>query len=1106
MRLASNPPLFAARPVPAAAPAFTLVVTLTLLAAVTILVLGLYGIVAREVQTSSSYEAVDQADLAVQSGLDHAGALLQRALADELGVVFSAPLTPARDDKQRPREMLLVANYDAEAKQWISQPLASGVARPPASDRLKLPPPGFEQLPATDVSVGPAVEADELEARRLPSAAPWLARVPKFWIQVSLPAGAEAGADAAGEAAEGGAKEEEKLVARYSFHVEDLQGQLNLANAGFHDPTTRLPTRPAPPVEPAELGVQPVVPGLLIDPEGRWRRHPSSVWTLLRPDLEPLSEGQVPRSLNLLHQRLTSVASKRLVFSPEMWRELLIAPDTLTGWEGLDAARLGVQAARLPNGSLEEPALRALEENTTGYLPAYDELALVPHAPGFAFGGERKLNLNRLLAETGGDRGDTDPDKMVATVETMAAHIDRHLPEFRKRAGGYPLPRRLDISRREEHQMAYLKSLAAGMIDYADRDGLPSVNVAGGGAGDEAAEANIEFRGSDAYPLVNEYWQRHRFERFLGREVECSLTDYVELWNPSNQVVTGEVACSFEYRGRLVVGLRSYPVMTSLDKAESGEPQSISGLQGRWFTPQTVTLQPNEIVVLAFQPVVFKLDGGAVGNVTGVQYYGQPANGNDDRESRYRLAFRPAGTAGFTVVDLPFAPLERYQMSTSLSVRQRFNVNQPGLSYRLRDKDWAFNVGDTRAAYFIDYHQEVIDYDDGSSPWGRNFRRFDRMAGEVRTFLWPDGGHNSLPCPTRIGSYDRNPDDITMRPPAHPGNNLAERQKYVQRLSNAGRYFSPTELGHVFDPIMWDPNGRGWRDEEVLYSEHADLKPDVVKLEASVAELDAHKRFCGGNSLRIGRVEHSLFRPDYREVADAGRPTHRGLAASALLDLFHCGDANATTAERIQGPLVRIDGHINVNTATRDTLRALIAGRLLADPRLKPDSEGADPAENRPALMLPASSRRAALQADVMAEAIIRNRPYLTPAEVADKAVLPDELAAGLEADPELLPLEAGQPVFGYTRREPSEDRRVRPEWNDAAAEELFARLWNNSSVRSRHFRVIVHGQAVKVDRSGATRVVATRSRLYHLFVRPVRNADGSLQRQVIEITYSRPL
>ncbi len=1087
---------------------FTLVVTLTMLAAVTILVIGLYGIVARESQTSASYDAVDQADLAVQSGLDRVGAMLQGALADELGVVVAVPLTPAVDAKERPREMLLAANYDTASKQWTYQPLASGVARPAASDVLKMPASGFENQPAADPAVGPSIEANEREARRLPVPAPWRARVPKFWMQVRLPAvpDDEAAAEGGEAGTEGSPAGEETLVARYCFEVEDLQGRLSLASAGRHDAETDVAGRPADLQDEVVPAAIPVIPGLMIDPGGRWRRQPSSVWTLLRPDLEPLGTEFVPKSLNAMHRRLTAVPAKRLAVSPDMWRELLVAPDALTGWAGLDPARLSGPAVRQANGSLEDAQLRALEENTTGFLPPYDELALVPHGPGLARGGERKLNLNRVLAETGGATGETDHARMAAGVEEIANHIDRHLPDFRQRAGGFPLPRRAPIAQRDVHQRAYLKNLAAGMLDYADKDAVPSISVAAGGAGDESAEANIEYRGTDAHPLVNEYWQRHRFERFLGREVECSLTDYVEIWNPTNQEITGQVSCCFEYRGRLVVGLRSYPVMSSLDKAVSGAPEAIPGLQGLWFRPQTVTLRPNEIRVLAFEPVRFHLDGGAIGNVTGVQYYGQPANGNDDRESRYRLAFRPAGAAAYTVVDLPFAPLERYQMSSNLSVRQRFNVNQPGLSYRLRDNDWAYNVGDTRAAYFIDYHQEVIDYDDGSSPWGRNYRRFDSMLGEVRTYLWPDGGHNTLPCPTRVGSFDRNPDDITLRPPVNPSNSLAERQKFVQRLSNAGRYYSMTELGHVFDPIMWDPNGQGWRDEPVLYAEHADLNPALVKLNAGPAELDGHKRFCGGNSLRVGRVEHGLFRPDYRDTPEAGRPQHRGLAASSLLDLFHCGDANSLEAERINGPLVRIDGHVNVNTATRETLRALVAGRLVADPRLKKDSSDAEPADDRAVVLLAPSKRRTQAQADVIADAIIRNRPYITPAEVAEKAVLAPEDAAALQADPELPPLAANQPVFGYTRRDAGDDRRVQPEWSDAAAEELFARLWNNSTVRSRLFQVVVHGQAVKIGRSGETHVVASRSRLFHLFVRPVRRADGSLEKQAVEITYSRPL
>ena len=99
-------------------------------------------------------------------------------------------------------------------------------------------------------------------------------------------------------------------------------------------------------------------------------------------------------------------------------------------------------------------------------------------------------------------------------------------------------------------------------------------------------------------------------------------------------------------------------------------------------------------------------------------------------------------------------------------------------------------------------------------------------------------------------------------------------------------------------------------------------------------------------------------------------------------------------------------------------------------------------------------------------------------------------------------------PVFGHTQRErnPGQDRELQPEWNDAAAEEIFSRLWNNSTVRSRHFRVLVTGQTIKESRSGEKQVLATRTRVFHVFIRPLRNEDGSLARQVMEVTYSRSL
>ena len=68
--------------------------TLSILAAVTILVVGLFSIVARERKTSTSFNAVEQADLAVQAGLEQAGTLLKEALRDENGLIVSVPTAP----------------------------------------------------------------------------------------------------------------------------------------------------------------------------------------------------------------------------------------------------------------------------------------------------------------------------------------------------------------------------------------------------------------------------------------------------------------------------------------------------------------------------------------------------------------------------------------------------------------------------------------------------------------------------------------------------------------------------------------------------------------------------------------------------------------------------------------------------------------------------------------------------------------------------------------------------------------------------------------------------------------------------------------------------
>jgi hypothetical protein len=218
---------------------------------------------------------------------------------------------------------------------------------------------------------------------------------------------------------------------------------------------------------------------------------------------------------------------------------------------------------------------------------------------------------------------------------------------------------------------------------------------------------------------------------------------------------------------------------------------------------------------------------------------------------------------------------------------------------------------------------------------------------------------------------------------------------------------------------------------------------------------------------------------------------------------------------------VRIDGQININTATREALRAALAGRLVMDPQLKLRSQDKDPGtplELQPATSrLPVGKDDSASHADLAAELIIRHRPFISVAEVVDKVVMPTAADLVQRPLPKGMTLEKIQgqvlvekkPIFGMSARTApaGSEPKIEPEWSDAAAEEAFARLFNSGTVRSRNFRVVVSGQAVRKTRSGKTVVLATRSRMYHVFIRPIsRDGVGNITSQKVEIIYARNL
>jgi hypothetical protein len=1157
---------------------FTLVMTLSILAAVTILVVGLFSIVARERKTSTSFDAVEQADLAVQAGLEQAGALLKQALLDENGIIMAVPTAPWITDEEveqdsdgvlqketgrESRAALVAANFTPNVSSlaggsWRYVPLVSGVATseqqgeiPPDSELADLKEMVRPAMPGAFVNgdaifkmdpVGSVPTPEELrdlkhQVQRLTKFEPWLRTPSAYWVELTRPVTPEDPPEEDGET----------VASRFCFYVEDLQGLVNLGTAGNVDtgtpdvtPVTGLHSRQELKLAmnvragyPRQLLGFHAVPGLNVTDPLKPLRNQMSLHTLLQPNVDSQTGALgINARLVTLNQRLVGLRS--MMFSPDMWREAVLVPDTEMQWAGMEEATLSRRyeaGASVPvgryAGELIDSVMGRLERNVTAGLQGYDELALIPYEPGISGGGQRKLNLNAALnriekAANANERA----TRSAQEVNTIAAHVQLRLPQFAAaRAGGYPFPgapRAVPASQTTApiRAAAYLRCLSAGLLDYADTDAHP--NMDGNPMSEPGATTGVDayptYRGMDSFPVVTEQWQRYRLEPASNGTVRYSISSYLELWNMTNQEIAGSVAAVFECNGFLTAGfVAGETVVQAVDRyGVSGQPGELSGVKGgRWHKAVNLNppLRPNEYRVVKFEDIVMQFPR-LPGAVESVIFKGSTADADNDFRSRYRLAYQPLGMQEFRVVDQPLWPVDRNPRTVSASVRQKFNTTNPGSGYGNRlAREFINNIGDPRAAFFVCDRQHLISYPDDSSPGGRNVREADIRAtlfGETRVNLWPDGGHNSPAPPNSPGNENRVPDDPSFRLFGASGQ-LVERdaQKYVQVISNRGRFFSLTELGHVFDPLMWDPDG-GSETSLPTYAQFANIRP------GGGATLS--HRFCGGTTLRMGRPEHDRFRPDFAAFPQAGRPNTRGTSATALLDLFHCGKPTSGVESELIGDLVRIEGQININTATRDALRVALAGRLVMDPQLKFRSQDGAPnvaVELQPPTSQDAagSSSSTAAHADLLAELIIRNRPYVSAAQLPEKVLMPT--AAELAQRP--LPREIqvanvrgrvlvdGQPVMGATVRG-SDDRSIEPEWNDAAAEEAFARIFNSATVRSRNFRVVVAGQAVRKTRSGLTKVLATRSRLYHVFIRPIRDAAGNVIRQQTEILYARTL
>jgi hypothetical protein len=822
-----------------------------------------------------------------------------------------------------------------------------------------------------------------------------------------------------------------KQVARYAFWLEDMQGKIDGKVAGNANGPNGLPPRsgfPDPPGKPVNVD-SPTLSSIAIhvlDPEA--------------PEEPVASEDGVPS----LTERIISA------------RPAMLSPDSIIGATAILEPTPGEPA--LPRnedtGMLVGPTAAALEREVSPVNETYLEQPVVPYAPGISaeVTGKPKLNLNKLLSAN-----------RSSAVDEMAAWIEAAMPDFSERKGGFPT------------SFDYVKTLAAGALDYADADSDPTVSPG-------------SYVGIDAYPVLSEIVLHIDFlgaKKVKGRNVlSWRFKLFAELWNMTNKDTSGDARLSYE------VNLLPETIGASAESLPFDDPallddrtQSIHKLDkidGVYFTKsQPVALRPDEYKFYEFATVDYTID-----YVPELKADGSP------KIQTFDLREPEEGARGITLKwnNQPVQRIEGIVRDSfgvenfeTTKARKAAKAAIPGHSYGPYGI-FINNMGDPRIAHYLRTTRLGENaYPENISPGRRNIRRgsiYDKDKtkgkythyGRVLPSEWPDGGHDSpTGAWTPVSNNAILPTDAKSWPA--PPTPLAENAP--QRISNLGRFYSATELGHIYDPVLWKPAyadlkdspGSGKEDTETLIREKFPKMPDERNSWPEVSlNSTPSSDYGGGNTLRIGRPEHPMF----------DKP---GKRASQLLDLFHAGRATSENADEREGELVEIKGNININTAGKNALRAMTAGLLRQDPELRRvtswDHEPASTGLFRPKTTpIKLGSPTISLVADQIAETLMLRRPFSSASEMV-AALNTDKVA-----------------VFG--NREIYADYKD-IQWSDAAAEELFSRVYDASTVRSRNFRIWVIGQAL-AGTEEAPEVLAETRRTFTIFADPgARNDDGTI-------------
>jgi hypothetical protein len=742
---------------------------------------------------------------------------------------------------------------------------------------------------------------------------------------------------------------------------------------------------------------------------------------------------------------------------------------TLVGEHPLLFTRLSTRVSTA-NSSDDTACTTSLSAN----LQTDSEQNLIPYGLGYKNQGQLKTNVNTIVANTPNDAG----------ITTIATTIKDNLPNFfSTRRGGLVATQ------------GYLENLAANMINYAQvpaSTSLVGTNLSTGKS----------YRGVDLYPFVVEYCDEFQwtmpsppggsptyYQTSANSDyfADVTVTTFVQVWNMFGKDITsGQLR--FVDSNKTGVG-----VFHKGNGNPSGTPTSFNAYDtvgGTWRPWQAIldfsqpaatptpspsptppkppapsstpiigagTLHANEYKVFQIAQRRYTYDAGpsdpSKGNSSNFSFglVGSPTLSSNDTASSYQVYWNGV------LVDQPPNGITRNTWTWDPKgggPTPQFHSTMPALRYSTGNTA-PFLLGDPRGNYYIQASQVDVAYAD-TSWWGRILMTGSTgstlYANEQRTVDWPDGGHNTTtPGPSPSGTQP--PTSPTPAPlPA------LETGKAPARLAKTGQYNSITELSYIYDPAQWNPLTSAPGSAAAVNSTWQNTWKN--NFSGADGTYDSH------STLRIGRPEHKSFDVD-------------GSRAWQLLDIFSAGDPSPNGNPATPSPLsnqISTRGKININTASTEVLRALGAGIRIGNL----NSADVDQAIQPSTVYGPETTKAADIFATNVSTAR-QQHPFISTAQLAN------------------LKGSNGESFFGNPDQWPSNGPT---EWNDAASEQYFAKIYNFTTVRSRNFRIFVTGQAyIPANGPQPERVLATANKVYEVFLKPTR-PSSAITDQVCQVVY----